>query len=53
MMHLFDRAREAACEYMTLEVRASNEAALNLYQKWTLFKSMYLRIIIRMEKMLL
>lgn len=33
MMHLFDRAREAACEYMTLEVRASNEAALNLYQK--------------------
>lgn len=22
-----------ACEYMTLEVRASNEAALNLYQK--------------------
>ena len=33
MMHLFDRAREAACEYMTLEVRASNEAALNLYRK--------------------
>ncbi|WP_308585797.1 ribosomal protein S18-alanine N-acetyltransferase [uncultured Holdemanella sp.] len=33
MMHLLDRAREVACEYMTLEVRASNEAALNLYQK--------------------
>lgn len=33
MMHLFDRAREVACEYMTLEVRASNEAALNLYRK--------------------
>ena len=52
MMHLFDRAREVACEYMTLEVRASNEAAFEFVsKKWALFKSMYLKVIIQMEKM--
>lgn len=33
MKHLIQRAKEAACEFMTLEVRESNKAALNLYKK--------------------
>lgn len=33
MQNLIERAREVACEFMTLEVRQSNEAALNLYKK--------------------
>lgn len=33
MEKLIERAREVACEFMTLEVRQSNEAALNLYKK--------------------
>lgn len=30
--NLCQRAKDACCEYMTLEVRVSNEAALGLYQ---------------------
>lgn len=30
---LCNRAKEQECEFITLEVRASNEAALNLYKK--------------------
>ena len=32
MTHLAKRAREAGCEFMTLEVRQSNVAALHLYE---------------------
>lgn len=34
MEHLIERARSAQCEYMTLEVRPSNVAALALYKKF-------------------
>lgn len=34
MKNLVQRAKDAACEFMTLEVRQSNEAALNLYKKY-------------------
>lgn len=33
MQNLVQRAKEVACEFMTLEVRKSNIAALNLYKK--------------------
>lgn len=33
MEKLIERARSVDCEYMTLEVRASNEAGLALYKK--------------------
>ena len=32
MQHLCQRAKEAECEFMTLEVRASNQAAIHLYE---------------------
>ena len=32
MQHLIERAREAGCEFMTLEVRQSNVAARHLYE---------------------
>jgi ribosomal-protein-alanine N-acetyltransferase len=34
LLHLIDRARQAAVEAMTLEVRASNYPAQRLYEKW-------------------
>jgi [ribosomal protein S18]-alanine N-acetyltransferase len=34
LLHLIDRARQAAVEAMTLEVRVSNLAAQRLYEKW-------------------
>jgi [ribosomal protein S18]-alanine N-acetyltransferase len=34
MQQLIERARNAQCEYMTLEVRPSNVAALALYKKF-------------------
>lgn len=33
LKHLIERAKEQECEFMTLDVRVSNEAALRLYQK--------------------
>ena len=33
MEHLCERARNEACEFMTLEVRESNEKAIKLYEK--------------------
>ena len=32
MQHLFQRAKDAGCEFMTLEVRESNEAAIHMYE---------------------
>lgn len=33
MKELFEKARSGGCEYMSLEVRESNTAAIKLYEK--------------------
>ena len=42
IQHLLDHAAQHACRYVTLEVRRSNQGAIDLYQKFG-FRSVGIR----------